>query len=142
MRAGHTQQFSYHRTAIKIYIAILLIIWFAACIVLPLWRKEGWVEAEFFLGVSFVLLLILFTNACFLESDIEVNENAISWKIFGWRWKTILWKNINQVRVYSVWDYEQRCKTKMYYFYEQNRRPYFLQKEGWAFGRRSAALKN
>jgi hypothetical protein len=136
MSTDEIRRFSYKRTGIKIYFAFLLLAWALGFILWPiLSRPRSWISLEMFFSVpGFIFLFFLFINGYFMMSDIEVSPVAISWLLFGWRWKTIKWADVDHIRISLFWDFQRHRRTKRYYLFKRGKsRPYFLPGGGMAF---------
>jgi hypothetical protein len=128
-------RFSYPSQGIKLYGAFFLSVWLLSCIAIPFWRRDGWFGAEVFLLNGFTLVGIFYLDACFTDSDVEIGQDEITWVLFGWRWKSIRWKDVTRVRVLSTWDFRYREFTKMYCIDPSDKpRPYFLKDGGMSLG--------
>jgi hypothetical protein len=123
-----SRRFSYHRTGMKAYSFIFIIFWFLLCIVTPfLMQPRGWESWEFFSSIAFMFLCVVTANAYLINSDIEVNNNGISWLLFNHRWKGIEWGKVDHIRVSMLWGREHRKQIcKIYVFNGKHSIPYFL----------------
>lgn len=128
-----TQRFSYRRTGMKTYSALLSAAWALGFILWPISARGG--EGRHFALIfglpGFLFLFLLSANFCLMTSDVEVSPNSISWLLFGWRWKEIRWVDLSHIRVAPFWDFERGRRTKAYYLYRDKKlRPYFFPRGG------------
>lgn len=54
--------------------------------------------------LTYIPLVPLYVNARLLTSRVCINDDAITWSVFGMRWKTILWRSAKRIRHLKSYD--------------------------------------
>lgn len=123
MISNGSHRFSYQRTAMKVYWALLLLGFVVACIVLILEKPQEYLKSEVILMSIFLFLLFFFRLFCISTADIEVDDERISWVIGARRWRSLRWADISYIKIMP--RYNVNRPRKLYVLYKENTPPYF-----------------
>jgi hypothetical protein len=114
LNTGEIRHFRYPYRGYRIYAMLLLMAWASLCIWVPFSQRQGRFGGEIFLISGFAFFFTMLANACFMTSDVEVGADGIARRLLSWQWKEIKWADIDNVRVYRVWNYAKPMR-KMYW---------------------------
>jgi hypothetical protein len=128
------QRFSYRRTRSKIANGLLVGVLMFVCIYAPFtYENEGWVNSEIIIVFLVLFYLVIVINYCLVTSDVEIDCDSISWLIFGRRWRTIKWSEVNHARVLRIRQFGQRGEKVTYGIYPTNKDKFYFMRGGVLF---------